>query len=110
MPAGSMRVGRCNPSPVLPAEAQGAEQLHELGELVVCVEAARIGKHPDVGALEALRLLSYGCCLEPEAVAVGADAEECDDFGTVLPDFCRELQPAGGEFRRLDFIGCGRGA
>src|SRR3954452_2456835 len=76
---------------------QGAEQPCQLGKLIVCIESARVGQYPDFSALKAPILFADGGFPDAEAVAIGADAEERDDFRSVSPDFCTESLAAGDE-------------
>lgn len=87
--------------------AQGAKQLDQIRQLIVRVEAAGIGKHPDLCALEEVRLRADRRSLQPEAVAVGPDAQECDDLRPVLAHFGGEAPAARDEFRGAHLLGCG---
>ena len=71
--------------------AQLAEQPDEVGELVVGVQPAGIGQHPQRGAREQPRLAPERGPRQAEGGAVGADAQHGDDTRPVAPDL--RLEP-----------------
>src|SRR3954470_19382965 len=61
------------------AGAEGREQLDELRQLVVGVEAARVREDPELGTAERLRLAADRGCRLAECRPERGDAEDGDD-------------------------------
>src|SRR5205823_9131239 len=89
---------------------QGAKQRDQRGELVIGVEAARIGQYPDARAREAFWLLAKRGAPDAERMAIGADAEERDHSRPQPVHLGGEALRAGDELLRRDLVGGGGGA
>ena len=72
--------------------------MDELGHLIVRIEAAWIGQHPDGGAFEGARLPADRHTAQPEGVAVGADTQESDDPRRVAAHLLRKPVSSLHEF------------
>jgi len=73
---------------------QRAEGAHERGELVMRVEAAGVGQHPELGVAEALALPAGDGLRPREGQAVGLDAHDGDAHRRVAAHLALEAATA----------------
>jgi hypothetical protein len=84
--------------------------LDERGKLVVRVQAARTGQHPDVGTFEHLRLEAERRLPATERHPVGAEADEGDRARAMAAYLAGELPSAANELCGRQLVGSGRAA
>jgi hypothetical protein len=78
--------------------------LDELRQLVVRVQAARIGQQPHSSAFETLGLRADRSLLALEGMAISPDAKKSDYPWPVAPDFARQAPSPADEFLRRELV------
>ena len=84
--------------------------MDERGHLVVRVQAAGTGQHPDGGAFEGSCLGTDPSALYPECMAIRSDAEKSHDSRPKAPYLRGKASAAGDELGGRKLVSAGGGA
>ncbi len=87
-----------------------SEELDQGGQLVVRVQSARAGQHPDFGACQAVGLQPERRLGATERGTVRAQSDECHRARPITADFGSKLVCAESQFGRRELVRRGGGA
>src|SRR5690242_4034231 len=90
--------------------AEKTEEANEIFQLMVCVEPARIGQHPNGGITEQFTLAAQRRLRLFESASIGGDAEHRQETRSVSFHFREQTPSARDQFVHTQLIGTRRAA